>query len=169
MSGVPSAASEVQPENWKYSRIGGWLVLVAIGLCLSLLLHTGFIFTGLLTFLTSRTWPILTTPGASSYHPLWAPLIIFEWMMNSFCITIEAMLLDLLFKRLRFFPKAMIAYLFIAFALVSVDYVLSRKIPFLAMQNDSAKRISFVRTGVVCAIWVPYFLRSKRVKGTFVN
>jgi len=89
--------------------------------------------------------------------------------MNLGFIATEATLLFWLFRRSRRFPKAMIIYFFTVFVLVAADYFLAQTIPVVAAQDDPESRIAFMRAGIVCAIWVPYFLKSKRVKGTFTQ
>jgi len=75
MSIFPTASSEVQSDEWKYNSIGGWLIIVAIGLCLSPILQLLFIVRELLPIFTNGSWRVLTTPGSPAYHPLWGPLI----------------------------------------------------------------------------------------------
>jgi len=89
--------------------------------------------------------------------------------MNLAFIAMEGVLLVLLFKKLRAFPRAMIAYFFIVFVLVASDYFLAKSIPAIARLNDAESRGTFIRSGLLCAIWVPYFIRSKRVRGTFTQ
>jgi hypothetical protein len=169
MSIFPTASSEVASDQWKYRGIGGWLILITIGLCIAPLLQLAALFTNHLPIFTNGSWALLTQPGAPAYHPLWAPTILLELAMNVGFLAMEAVLLVWLFKKSSRFPKAMIAYLLIVFVLVALDYFLANAIPAVAEQNDAAGRRSFMRAGIACAIWIPYFLRSKRVNLTFVN
>ena len=169
MSIFPSASSEVQSDEWKFSSIGGWLIVIAIGLCISPLVQIGFIVANLIPIFTKGAWSVLTTPGSPAYHRLWAPMIMLELFMNLAFIVMEAILLFWLFKRSHRFPKVMIGYLFVVFFLVAFDYFMAQAIPVVAAQDNVDSRVTLIRAGVVCAIWVPYLLRSKRVKGTFTN
>lgn len=169
MSIFPTASSEVQSDDWKYDGIGGWLILVAVGLCVSPLLQLLFIFRNLVPIFTTTAWRVLTTPGSPAYHRLWAPVIIFELLINIVFISMEALLLIWFFTKSRRFPAAMIVYLFTVFVLVGIDYFLAQTIPAVAAQDNSEGRLAFMRAGLVCAIWMPYMLKSKRVKGTFTH
>ncbi len=169
MSIVPSPSSEPVSDEWKYTGIGGWLILVAIGLCISPVLQLMAILTDLLPIFTSGTWSVLTDPASPAYHRLWGPVILLELVMNTAFIAAEIVLLVWFFRKLRRFPTAMMVSLFCVFVLVAVDYFLARAIPAVAELNDAESRREFIRSGVSCAIWMPYFAWSKRVKATFVN
>jgi hypothetical protein len=169
MSIFSTASSEVQSDEWKYNSIGGWLIVIAIGLCVSPLLQLLFIVRDLLPVFMHGGWHALTTPGSPAYHRLWAPVILFEFAMNLGFIAMEAILLFWLFRQSRRFPTAMIVYLLTVFVLVAADYFVAQSIPVVAAQDDPESRVAFMRAGIVCAIWVPYFLKSKRVKGTFTR
>ncbi len=123
----------------------------------------------LLPIFTNGTWSLLTDSASAAYHRLWGPVIALEVVMNVLFIASEAILIFWFFRKSGRFPKAMIAYLFMVFVLVALDYFLAQAIPAVADQNDAETRGAFIRSGVSCAIWMPYFLVSKRVKATFVN
>ena len=62
-------------------RIGGWLTLLALGVCaapIMIIAQTA----QLLPVFEADTWKALTTPGEPAYHPLWAPWIIAELTIN---------------------------------------------------------------------------------------
>ena len=114
----------------------------------------------------NRDMPVRIRMSAGSGK---APVILFELLINLVFMSMEAVLLLWFFTKSRRFPATMIVYLFTVFVLVGIDYFAAQAIPAIAAQDNSEGRISFIRAGIVCAIWVPYMLKSKRVKGTFTN
>jgi hypothetical protein len=168
MTICPTASGDVQSDEWKYAGIGGWLILIVAGLCISPLLQLATIFTNIVPIFRNHAWTILTTPGNPAYHRLWAPLIIFETFINVLFITMEVGLLALLFRRSKAFPRAMIVYLLVGFVLFAADHFLFQMIPAVA-ENARESVSTLVRASIACAIWIPYFLVSKRVKGTFTR
>jgi len=82
-----------------------------------------------------------------------------------------ALLLLLLFRKKRFFPKAMIAYLMITILLLAASNMIFRQLPKtdvnIKLINDSVDKLAIaIITGV---IWIIYLIKSVRVKNTFVN
>lgn len=150
------------------SGLGGWLILVGIGLVLSPFRLGAFTLQTFVPVFTNGTWEILTTPGSEGYHALWAPLLIFELLGNLGFIVAYIALGILFFRKSRFFPKAYIAIAFMNLCFIILDaflssFVLPGEPMFLP---DTAKEIA--RPLVSIAIWVPYMLVSKRVRNTFV-
>src|SRR5215470_7316419 len=64
------------------SGVGGWLYLVALGLCLTPVRLVAEIVRGLRP-LDPATWHAVTTPGGRAYHPLFGPLIVGELVANA--------------------------------------------------------------------------------------
>jgi hypothetical protein len=60
----------------------GWLFLIGIGMVVNPLRLLFLIGRDLIPSFSGETWTILTTPGTTVYHPLWAPLLIFELLGN---------------------------------------------------------------------------------------
>ena len=93
-----------QTRGWTVpSGIGGWLYLVALGLCLTpvrLVLEIG---RGL-RLLDPATWHAVTTPVRPAYHPLFGPLIVGELAANGILLLWTFGLLYLYFTRRRIFP-----------------------------------------------------------------
>ena len=75
-------------ESLAPKGIGGWLVLVAIGLVVSPLRLIHLLWTAYLPLVQGGGWALLTTPGSEAYHPYWRPLLIFEVASNIFLIVL---------------------------------------------------------------------------------
>jgi hypothetical protein len=156
------------PQVSEPTGLGGWLVLVAIGLVLSslrLLVLLGQVF---VPIFRDGTWAVLTTPGSEAYHPLWAPLLIFELVGNSGFIVAQLWLLVLFFRRSQSFPKLYVWMAFLNLPFILVDawlgsFVLTDR-PMIDV--DTAKELA--RSIATIVIWVPYMRVSKRVRNTFV-
>jgi hypothetical protein len=168
LPGLPQKVKVSTPDQ-QYEKIGGWLILVAIGLVLTplrSLVIVGRIY--LPMFMTER-WAALTTPGGPAYHPLWAPILIFEFVGNIAVMLFGVVAAVCLFQKRRIFPKLMIAFLLSNLLFVGADYVVADWIPAVARQNDRESLRELGRTLFACLIWIPYFLVSKRVTGTFLH
>ena len=152
----------------QYDKIGGWLILVVIGLILAPIRLLVVLFKDLLPALSADTWSRLTTPGTEAYHPLWAPLLFFEILGNCLFILFPIIVAVFFFQKRRFVPRLIIVLLLANLVFVAIDYFAADLIPFVAAQEDMGSLVELIRVLIACAIWVPYFLVSKRAKGTFV-
>lgn len=149
--------------------LGGWLILVGIGVVLTpirLLLST---FTLYKPILEDGTWEALTTAGADAYHPLWAPLLIGEMTYNVLMIAASIYLIYLFFSKHYLFPKVYIALVLISLFFIPLDAWLVAMIFPDEPIFDPHTTKEFLRTLIVGVIWIPYMLISKRVKATFVE
>ena len=148
-------------------RIGGWLILITLGLIITPLRIGASLFATFIPIFTGETWKTLTTPGQEAYHPLWGPLIIFELVGNaSFCIW-AIYLLWPYFKRKRAFPRLFIIFCLANLGFVLVDLFVAGRIPAAAALDPETMR-EVIKTAIACFIWIPYFIMSKRVAATFV-
>jgi hypothetical protein len=96
--------------------------------------------------------------------------LIFELIINVGFIAFEVVILVAFLKRKRILPSLVVAWLGLLFVTTAADLIFSSAIPFIASQpNDGSDSQALARTIVGCAIWIPYFYRSQRVKATFVN
>ncbi len=159
-------APDAQPGP---SGLGGWLILVGFGLLLAPLKLLGFVVQSFPPIVQDGTWEVLTTPGSEAYHPLWAPLLLGELVVNLAFIGAGVALLLFFFLRSRRFPT-----LYIAVTIANLLFLLSDAwlgsivVPDEPMFDaDTARELG--RSVVGALIWVPYMLASKRVKNTFVR
>jgi hypothetical protein len=151
------------------SGLGGWLVLVGIGL---MVMPIRLAFLLLQTFpplFRDGVWEALTTPGTESYHALWGPLLIFELVGNTLFIVVGIAMLWLFFQRSRRFPALFMAVMVVNVLFVLVDAWLGTFVlPNDPMFDPDTAR-GFGRALIAAAIWVPYMSGSKRVANTFVE
>lgn len=148
--------------------IGGWLILPLLGLIFSAF-QIAFQFIGdLAPVLTIETWHVLTTPGTNAYHPLWAPLLVFEVVASVVLFSFTLALLRFFFKKSKRVPKLFVLWLLSVAAVQVIDYLLMAQIPSVSEQPDPAGMRDLIRSVGSAAIWIPYFLKSTRVKNTFV-
>jgi hypothetical protein len=148
--------------------LGGWLVLVAIGLILSIVRGLVFLAQTFPPVFQNGAWSVLTTPGSDAYHPLWAPLLIFEMAGNIGFVVAWLVLVILFFKRSRNFPRMFVLVFLLNLPFILVDAWLGSLVlkdePMF--DPDTARALAHVVASVV--IWVPYMRLSKRVRNTFI-
>jgi hypothetical protein len=156
------------------SGIGGWLVFPVLGMILTSLITVFALFRDVIPVFRPQIWSALTTPGSPAYNALWAPLTFFEAMAMLVMIAMPVVLLVLIFQKRRVLPRMMLCFLCFAFAVGVVDsaaVLYLRTNVFHETGPDARVQVfqTVARGALGLAIWVPYFLKSKRVKNTFVN
>ncbi len=149
---IPAAKSEEPTKH--LAGIGGWLIFPAIGLILNtvgLILGIGFLvseFTSWSQMGLGFLWGIeMADLVISTVFVLWAAILFFN--------------------KKRGAPKAYICMM-VYFVLSSGMIVYFETSWQQHEMAEESIRMVF-RTLVSSAVWIPYFLASKRVKATFVN
>ena len=150
------------------SGIGGWLYLVGIGLYLTPIRIAAEIVKGVRP-LKPGTWHAVTTPGTRAYHPLFGPLIVGELVFNAALLIWAVVLLYLFFTKRRSFPVAMITFMIVRVVGQVADVGVALMIPAAAARIGPAVYGALAGSILVAAIWVPYFVTSRRVEATFVR
>jgi hypothetical protein len=150
------------------SGIGGWLLLVAVGVCLTPVRIAAELVKGLRP-LEPTTWHAVTTPGTRAYHPLFGPLIVGELVVNAALLIWAGVLVYLFFTRRRSFPVAMIAFMITRVVAQVADAGVALMIPAAAARMGPAAYGGIASGVLVALIWVPYLIRSRRVELTFVR
>ena len=149
--------------------IGGWLILVVIGLFVTPMRIAYMLITTHWPIFRDGAWDQLTTPGTPSYHALWGPFLVFEVVGNALSIVLGLTTLFYLLRKSHNAPKMAILWYGWGAVLVVIDSVAGNLIPAVAAQPDPASTKELMRALIGAAIWIPYFLVSKRVKATFVH
>jgi hypothetical protein len=156
-------------EKKSLKGIGGLLILPLLGLILSPLIKIYSIYEDLWPIFSSDYWEDLTSPASELYHPLWTRLLIFEvaGQVTIFLLGLAALVSFL--KRSRKAPRLVILWLLLALVFAAADFHFKGYIPGAVAEYDTIFPPELWSAIIPAAIWIPYFLASKRVKATFVN
>lgn len=148
--------------------LGGWLILPIIYLVATLLL-TSY---NLLYFI--QDWESLVALATGqvdpSYRWLFWPLLI-SAVLGVVVIAYALYLLVIIFQKKRELPRLMIWYYVVMMGVTVFESGLVFQYPEFRSSTEDMRQASndLVRAAFSAAIWIPYFLRSKRVQATFVN
>jgi transglutaminase-like putative cysteine protease len=141
--------------------IGGWLILVAIGLTISpfTMLYLSFQQPELMT---GELWWALFVTG----RPGLAIFILLEQVYNIVMIIYAVGVVVLFFQRRSSAPRVVSIFYGIMAVGTILDAVLATALDENALEYEDFKTL--VRAIGAAAIWIPYFNMSDRVKRTFV-
>lgn len=160
-------------ESRKPNGIGGWLLIPVLGLLFSVYQGFGLFKSNDLILFKPEMWAVFSTPGTIFYKSWWTPLIISLGFLQVAITGLSIVALIALFKKKRFVPVLMISIYIIGFAMMVNDYVLAKLFfPMIdpdwagSLQSQSLKKL--IGVALAALIWIPYFVRSRRVKNTFV-
>lgn len=160
-------AQTPQQRNGGPEGIGGWLILLIVGL-VSTVLSNLMATVAALRLIGDGSWAAVTTPGNALYHPLFGTLLTFELIGNAAFALYAIVMLVLMFTKSPWFPRGMIA-MYVASVLYLVgDLVIGMQVPSVAAE-PSGSIAALARSAAVALIWIPYLLTSKRVRNTFVH
>lgn len=149
--------------------LGGWLILVGIGVVVSPLRIVGQVFPIYANMLSNGTWDRLTTPGSEAYQPLWQPILVAEIGINAALVLTWLFIAFLFFTKRRLFPKVYIGTLLFTLAFVVADALAIQLVLPNETVFDPETTKQVMQTVLATMIWTPYMLVSKRVKATFVR
>jgi hypothetical protein len=156
-------------EEKNFDRIGGWLILVALGIIISPLRIIYQMFPSYFKLFSDGTWEILTTPGTEVYNPLWAPLIFGEMAVNGGLVLAWVFIAFIFFSKKKIFPKWYIGILLFTLVFIFIDELIINSVLLNEPIFDADTTKELGRSLIASLIWVPYMLISKRVKATFVK
>lgn len=149
------------------SGLGGWLLLIPIGLVSGVYrMSRSVLITGI-HLLSDDAWrDMLSSPA---YHPLLLPLLLGEALASALFALGSIVLLYLFFRKSRRFPAAFIAYLVLNVVYLLTDRLVGGRIPVVAeVLVTRAALVELAVAIMAAAIWIPYTLRSRRVRNTFL-
>jgi transglutaminase-like putative cysteine protease len=144
-----------------FKPIGGWLILIAIGLAVAPLTIGASFFKN--DYFSLTIWNYY----ASTKHDfVFKCIVLIDILGNIVLIIYAVFCLILLLNKRDILPKAIIGFMIFNVVFLLVDYWLS-----LSLNNNTITEQAerpLVITFIKAAIWIPYFLRSTRVGETFI-
>lgn len=168
---IPAQVTSLQPENEATALpIGGWLILVAIGVVIAPFRVSFEMASLFIPIFTDGTWDMLAESTSEYYDPALAAFIAGEIAINTLIICCSFYLIVLFFKKKRQFP-----HWYFGLALASTGFILFdaaiAKIVFFPetemFDTDTIKELA--RSAIALLIWTPYLFVSQRAKNTFIN
>ncbi len=142
-------------------RIGGWLIIPAIGVILNPVTRLG---TSLLNFESIALLAFRTDAPVSARF--WKELVAIEFLGNMVLFVVSILIAIQFFSRRSSFPQLFIAFLVAGALFQTLDSIAAAV--FLEAVTDADSARTAVGAWISVAIWVPYFTRSVRVKETFL-
>uniref|UniRef100_UPI00404845BB DUF2569 family protein n=1 Tax=Rheinheimera sp. TaxID=1869214 RepID=UPI00404845BB len=141
-------------------KIGGWLYLVALGVFASpvwLMLHTYGIYSEIFS---ETSWAEML----QNLTEFWAISQITSIVVFAMLALLTLYNVHLFIGKKRTFPRTYIWFLALTLIALLADMLII--VPEEFWQEYWP---GIINQTIVCLVWIPYMLRSKRVKSTFVN
>jgi hypothetical protein len=148
--------------------LGGWLILVGLGLVL-----TPFILLAQMNIykeiFSDGTWEALTLQSSDLYTPFFGVFMCFELLGNCVFLIAYICLAFLFFKKKRIFPRLWIIAALSNLAFILIDGLFGKVVFPADPMFDEETLGEVIKQAISCAIWIPYMLKSVRVRNTFVK
>jgi hypothetical protein len=154
--------------------LGGWLVLVILGLFVSVLFQVYGAYESVNMFIDG-TVEFLSDPSSEVYIPGYGGLLKFEFIAEIIFLAAGTYLIYLFFKRSKKFPKYYAPFLIIVAIYVILDYAILSSVSVSGEVQQVIDDILSEQGGEIgravigALIWGSYMKKSKRVKATFVE
>lgn len=158
-----------KPESDQDMNIGGWLVLPGIGLVLSPFML--LVQLGTQGYFEKGVWSLFKNAGYENANAL-SLLIGFELTINLALLVYAVLLIILYFKKRTSLPKLIIILYAASLIFPILDLILYNALfpqELMDASDDQESYTQISRGFISAAIWIPYFLVSKRVKNTFTK
>jgi Domain of Unknown Function with PDB structure (DUF3857)/Protein of unknown function (DUF2569) len=156
------------PFDRHLNGLNGWLVFIGIGVVLGPLVSLGQLISMVID-LDLLTWNQLTIPGGDTYHWLWAPLMLMEFIFQSVMVPWLILLAILFFQKRTSFP---VWYIVTAVLTLAYEFIDTIGLFLLkdVTETPMAENIGSLSGAIISSIiWVIYFLVSRRSAATFRN
>jgi hypothetical protein len=156
------------PGEEHLQGLGGWLVLVGIGVCLRPLVLAWSMLSELEAWFSIEVWQEMASPRGSAYHPLGGPLIVGVVLAQMALLALGIVLVILFFRKSHLFPQLFLFTISLSILIAVVFEYTAWQIPQMAAESESPLSRETRREAIWAVIWILYTLRSRRVRLTFV-
>lgn len=144
-----------------FTPIGGWLILIMIGLFLTPLGILDTFFKG--NYFNLNQWNLYASYSKSGVFKF---LLAWETAGNIIVLCTAVFCLILLLNKRDILPRVIICYYAFSVFFTLIEYLLASALNKGAFIDTAAQ--SLLRAVIIAAIWIPYFKRSTRVEQTFI-
>ncbi|WP_017689928.1 DUF2569 domain-containing protein [Paenibacillus sp. PAMC 26794] len=161
----------IRPEPPVISGLGGWLILIQIGLWVSLVLLIADM-SQVNVIMDPVRWEGVRGVDPELYTEGIRPLLWFGVISSVILLMIVIVNLALLYKKKKQFPRMMIVLCIVNVFIGVMTWIMIARIEVPREQHVLDPTSAFnltIRSLLTCCIFIPYFLKSVRVKNTFVK
>jgi len=149
--------------------LGGWLILVGFGLIFGLLRLIVALNAAFKPYIDTDLLDKLTNPNSASYIPNFNILFYSETVISIFFILMFIYLIYLYFTKNKKFPKYYIFITLFIILYIPLDSYITSVI-FSDSKVWTGETVKSIFQALFSgAIWIPYMLKSKRVRNTFIE
>lgn len=153
-----------QKENTSFNKsgLGGWLILPQIGLFATALMLIFGILSLDVSFFNGEAWDLLSDePGFRGY-------LMFTIIYNLLLLGFNIFIIVQFYRKKTMLPRLMIIFYSIAICMSIIDLIMTQQLTFVTDEEMKTLITNLGRNIIAGGIWIPYFIKSKRVKNTFV-
>lgn len=155
-------------ENYGPKGIGGWLILVSFAIVWSAIKLSIGAKQSISIFGTNE-YKLLTTKGSEYYMPEYTTILNFEAIANIILLIGILIVLIFFFMQKRLFPKLYMGFILLNLTILLIDTALAFQLKIITVDMKSEMQLGIVRSIIYACIWIPYMIKSVRVKNTFVK
>lgn len=170
--GVPEEKKKDVEKSKGPEWLGGWLVVVALGLFFFVGYNIQVLY-GLVTIFQDGMFELFNDPVSEYYIDWFGRAILIEGVLAVILLSGVLWCLALFFKKHHRFPKVYIGLLFLNLIAMIIDYGITSTLQAtgesLVLLRDMLEEIrgDITQAAVHFLIWSSYIRKSKRVKNTF--
>ncbi|WP_440962198.1 DUF2569 domain-containing protein [Paenibacillus nitricinens] len=151
------------------SGLGGWLILVQIGLYGTIVIQIMQFFQNTSMMFDTEVWTALTSNESEFYHPLWGATVVFEIVFTLAILIFSVYILINFYGKKSILPRLLIIFYVLVPLVGIIDYILLIQIPLVRELETGKSLRNIIRPVMTSAIWIAYFIKSERVKNTFIK
>lgn len=170
----PNTAPSPAASETKLQGLKGWLIVVGFGLLLGMWSTGQTVYTDAVQLITPNN--LLFDPASQSYIGGFGIFMKLEFFAYTALFLCAAYLTYCFFKTKKQFPVLYCFYLLFALLVVGSELVGSHFLRFSSLEQEqnvmavfSSMQFPLIGAIIGTFIWIPYMIRSKRVKATFVK